>query len=234
MASRIAIALVATFVVASGLQEVLPAQETIFNVPSPDVLEAGRLYVETDQYVRSWNTRSGRAGFFLLRAVAGVGHAVEIGLNSGSFDYRHASEPFVDATVKWRPLRTATAGVVIGDNTGRGVGGRSPAALRSLGYASGFVVAPSTRTRAAVGPYCATRNVFGDAARCGALLTVEQPVFGPGGFELAADWFSGAGGYATAGVIGTIHRVALYAGYGFANTGRQDDLVTLELGLTLF
>jgi hypothetical protein len=77
-------------------------------------------------------------------------------------------------------------------------------------------------------------GVFGDRGRCGALVTVEQPISRVAALELAADWFSGDGAFATAGVIGTIHRIVFYAGYGFANAGPHDDLVTLELGLNLF
>jgi hypothetical protein len=34
------------------------AQQTIFNVPSADVLDAGKVYLETDQYFRPWQTDS--------------------------------------------------------------------------------------------------------------------------------------------------------------------------------
>lgn len=48
----------------------------------------------------------------------------------------------------------------------------------------------------------------------------------------AADWFSGDGAYFTPGFIYNRWNFTLYVGYGLANTGRQDDLVTLELGYT--
>jgi len=51
--------------------------------------------------------------------------------------------------------------------------------------------------------------------------------------ELATDWFSGRGGYATSGLIYTRDPFVFYLGYGFANTGRRDDLVTFEVGFTL-
>src|SRR5262249_61902992 len=62
------------------------AQETIFNVPSADVLEAGKGYLEIDQYFRPWETDSGRAAFFFLRGVVGVGLQVGFGVNTGPFD----------------------------------------------------------------------------------------------------------------------------------------------------
>ena len=43
------------------------AQETVFNVPSPDILDPGKLYFETDHYVGSKTTDGDRARFFLVR-----------------------------------------------------------------------------------------------------------------------------------------------------------------------
>ncbi len=207
------------------------AQETVFNVPSPDVLGAGTLYLEIDQYFTSHQPGASRDAFFLVRGVFGAGHNVELGLNTGAFDERHASAPFVDATVKWRPLQGRNTGVIVGDDAGAGVSGAASGA-RNLAYGAAFLSVPSTRTRISAGPYCATRQVFGES-RCGAQLTFEQPVPAVPGVEIAGDWFSGGGASATAGVIVTVRRLALYLGYGFANSGRAGDLITLEAGLTL-
>lgn len=88
-------------------------------------------------------------------------------------------------------------------------------------------------TRIGVGSYFATRHVFGGHSRGGLLATFEQRIPGMHGLVLAADWSSGRGGYATAGFIWTSGRFTLYGGYGFANTRRRDDLVTIEAGFTL-
>jgi hypothetical protein len=189
--ARFAIPLVAAFVLSSGLMEPGAAQETIFNVPSPDVLQAGKFYVETDQYVRSWSTASGHAEFFLVRAVYGVGRHLEVGLNSGAFDYLHTSEPFADATVKWRPFRAGGAGLLVGDNAGLGLRGEPGGEFRNLAYVAGFVTLSRSKSRASAGPYCATASLFSASGRCGALMTFEQPIPGVNGLELAADWFSG-------------------------------------------
>lgn len=207
------------------------AQETVFNVPSPDVLGAGTLYLEFDQYFTSQQPGASRDAFALVRGVLGVGHDVEIGLNTGAFDERHASVPFVDATVKWRLLHWQNTGVIVGDDAGLGVGGAA-SGTRNLAYGAAFLTVPPSRGRISAGPYCATRQVFGES-RCGAQVTFEQPVpIGPG-FELAGDWFSGGGASATVGVVVTVRRLALYLGYGLANSGRAGDLITVEAGLTL-
>ena len=208
----------------------IAAQETVFNVPSPDVLGARVLYLETDQYFTSPHAGTQDA-FALVRGVLGVGHDVEIGFNAGAFDYRRASSPFADATVKWRPVHGKNTGMILGDNAGVGLGGTA-SGTRNLAYGAGFLVVPASRSRVSAGPYCATRQVFG-TGRCGAQVTLEQPLPSMSGVELAGDWYSGDGASATVGVIGTARRITLYLGYGFANSGRAADLITLEAGLTL-
>jgi hypothetical protein len=205
------------------------AQQTVFNVPAPDVLEKGSFYLETDQYLHAEDS-----AFFLLRGVYGVGANVEIGLNTGPFDYLHASQPFADATVKWRPLRTnlgetGALGIFLGNNLGVGLHGDVSGDGRDYAYAAGFVVVPDLATTISAGPYFATRDVFGDE-RFGAQLTLVQPVSWMEGLSLAADWQSGDGAYATGGFILSRSPWTFYAAYGFANEGRDSDLLTLELG----
>jgi hypothetical protein len=205
------------------------AQQTVFNVPAPDVLEKGRFYLETDQYLHDEDS-----AFFLLRGVYGVGANVEVGLNTGPFDYGHRSQPFADATVKWRPIRTklgdaVALGLFLGNNLGVGLHGDASGDGRNYAYAAGFVVVSDLGTTISAGPYFATRDVFGDE-RFGGQLTLVQPVSWMEGLSLAADWQSGDGAYATGGFILSRSPWTFYAAYGFANDGRDSDLLTLELG----
>jgi hypothetical protein len=215
------------------------AQETVFNVPSPDILGKGKWYFETDQYFRSWDTSSGNAAFFFARGVTGVGSNVEVGLNAGPFDYLHASVPFIDAAVKWRPLDVAfgenekdkgSYGFFFGNNLGVGVYGSAEGDVHDYVYGAAYVVLPEWKTRFSVGPYYATENYFASDGRFGAQITGEQPIPGCEGLTFAADWFSGDGAAATVGFIWAHGPLTLYAAYGFANQGRDNDLVTLELG----
>lgn len=218
------------------------AQETTFNVPSPDVLTAKTVYLETDNYFRTWDTDSGHAAFTYLRGVVGVGKNVEVGINSGAADLRHASNstPFIDAAIKWRPIlkeivssaRTpGNIGVYIGNTAGVCFHGDTQGRARNLTYAAGTLKLPNLQTRLAVGPYFATKYEFGER-RFGTMLTVDQPIPGINGLEVAADWFSGDGGYLTPGFIYNRWNFTLYVGYGLANTARADDLMTMELGYT--
>ena len=65
------------------------AQETIFNVPSGDILDKGKVYGEFDfAYLRDAS-----AGSYTPRLVAGIGHRVEVGirhyLSRSVSDYSH-------------------------------------------------------------------------------------------------------------------------------------------------
>jgi hypothetical protein len=53
------------------------AQETIFNVPSGDILHKWKVYGEFD-FAYLWDASSGT---YTPRLVAGLGHKIEIGIN---------------------------------------------------------------------------------------------------------------------------------------------------------
>lgn len=225
-----------------GASRLTHAQQTIFNVPSPDVLAAKKLYMETDNYFRVWDTNSGHTAFTYLRGVVGVGKNMEVGINMGAADLRHASNstPFIDAAVKWRPIlyeivptakSPGNIGLYLGTNAGVCFHGDTQGRTRNLTYAAGTLKLPTLQTRFDVGPYFATKYEFGER-RFGAMLTAEQPIPVINGLEIAADWISGDGGYFTPGFIYNRWNFTFYVGYGLANTGRTDDLMTLELGYT--
>ncbi len=58
------------------------AQQTIFNVPTTDVLERGQVYAELDAAFKPNNSEAlGRFSSFVPRAVVGVGKHTEVGMN---------------------------------------------------------------------------------------------------------------------------------------------------------
>jgi hypothetical protein len=222
-----------------GAASAARAQQTIFNVPSPDVLDRRAVYLETDQYLRWWDADD--AAFSVLRGVFGAGHDMEVGFNLGALDDLHRSEPFLDAALKWKPWvhpfhhesTDGTLGFILGANSGVGLRGGSAGNFRSLAYGAACFDLTATGTRISAGPFGATRDVFTDARRAGLQVTFEQRLARVKGLTLAADWFSGEGAAMTTGLIWTRGRFVAYAGYGFANDGRNADLVTLELGVNL-
>lgn len=217
------------------------AQQTIFNVPSPDVLDARKLYLENDWYLRPWTTASGRFATTFVRGVVGVGKNIECGLNTGAFDLLNANNPFLDLAVKWRPLlrsfgnekKPGAFALYLGNHAGIGLHGAVAGRGRYMAYAAASLKVPRWVTRFGIGPYFATKQMFGNL-RGGALATFEQPLPWVNGFTLAADWFSGSGGYVTPGLIYTKGSIVIYMGYGLANTGREDDLLTAEVGMNFF
>jgi hypothetical protein len=79
------------------------AQQTIFNVPSSEVLDKRKVYFELDAGFKTNNQEAARRfSSFIPRVVAGIGRNVEVGLNlTGNVN------PGADATtlvpaIKWR------------------------------------------------------------------------------------------------------------------------------------
>src|SRR5688572_30604588 len=87
------------------------AQQTIFNVPTPDVLDRGKLYVELDAAFKTNHQDAlGKFSSFVPRLVVGVGNKVEVGLNvTGNIQPGNDSTTLVPI-VKWKFYET-------GDNT---------------------------------------------------------------------------------------------------------------------
>ena len=79
------------------------AQQTLFNVPSADVLEAGKVYLEEDNL---WRSGRPEDTFFTLRGVIGLGEEVEAGVNLGGFVAQGRSIPTATAAVKWQPFHS--------------------------------------------------------------------------------------------------------------------------------
>jgi len=216
-------------------------QQTVFNVPSADVLEPGKVYLETDQYVQRWKSGVDDAGLALARGVYGLSRDVEVGLNAGPFDYEHSSVAFLDAAVKWKAWHEdfgpseadGSCGVLFGNTAGVSVHGDPAHDVRDYAYGATFAVLGGSGTRVSAGPYYATQEYFSAEARFGAQLTFEQPIRGIDGLTAAADWISGDGGSLTTGFVWSRNPWTLYAGYGFANSGRDADLLTLEVGVGL-
>jgi hypothetical protein len=82
------------------------AQQTIFNVPSTDVLDRGKVYAEFDISFKPTDSAAvNRLSSFVPRVVVGTGSRIEIGLNiTGNI------QPGADTTaqvpaIKWKPYQ---------------------------------------------------------------------------------------------------------------------------------
>lgn len=196
------------------------AQQTIFNVPSSDILDEHKVYLELDATFKTNNDTSvGKFSSFVPRVVYGTGGNVEIGLNlTGNIQPGADSTTLVPA-IKWRPYHNEDKGVsiVVGDNVFIPV--------RNKSYNVGnYVYAQVSKsfksgTRLTAGGYHFTKNVVApNADRAGGQFGFEQTVNKY--LNINADWYTGkhAAGYFTPGIAFKPHpKVTGYFGYSIGN-----------------
>jgi len=215
------------------------AQQTIFNVPSSDVLPKAKVYSELDV---SWKPNDNAGNIvqsfssFVPRLVVGVGGNVEVGLNvTGNI------QPGPDATTlvgafKWRIYQGKDNGwsVVAGDHL--------YIPVRNQAYDAGSQVYAQIsksfnggKTRLTAGGYDFTPGVVApNAHRAGGQFGFEHTVNTK--LTVQADWFTGkhANGYFTPGFYFKPHpKLTLYGGYsiGNANAGKGNHFFLIEIGV---
>ena len=220
-------ALVAAIVL-SGCVVVAPAaaQQTLFNVPSADVLPAGKLYLEEDDL---WRPGRPEDTFFALRAVAGLGSAVEAGVNLGGLAAQGPSAPTAILAVKWQPVRSPRWALTTGINGQLFLRGSADGSPSAQAYAHA-AWAPVDGTRFTGGVWYATAGFADAKVTKGALAGIEQRLGSALVFQ--ADWFSGSSGlgYLTPGFAWTIGPWVVYGGYSVKNGDARENAVLIEVG----
>ena len=223
-----------SFVLCCGIFSSTHGQQTIFNVPTTDVLDRGKVYAELDASLKPTDgPLVPKFSSFVPRIVIGAGSRVEIGLNiTGNIQPGSDSTTLVP-TIKWKPYQGENNGwaLVIGDNVFVPVRNRSYTAGNYF-YAE-MSKTFNSGTRITFGGYNFTRNVVATANRTGGQFGFEQPLNKKVSF--AADWFTGkhSAGYFTPGVIFKVGpKVTGYAGYslGNQNLSNGNHFFLLELG----
>jgi hypothetical protein len=214
---------------ALGFLPAADAQETIFNVPSGDVLDKGKVYGEFD-FAYRWDIS---AGAYTPRIVAGIGHKIEIGMNLNGIASPGPSQATPTLTVKWKAYDGGKNGwaFMVGDDVFVPVQNRTYNAGNYF-YAE-FTKMLKSQTRFTFGGYNFSGNVVSTANKSGGQFGVEQPINKR--LTLAADWFTGnhSLGYFTPGsVIKLSSRATAYAAYEIGNSGAANGnrLLLLELG----
>ena len=209
------------------------AQQTIFNVPSTDVLDKGRIYAELDGSLKpTGGSDVSKFSSFVPRVVIGAGSNIEFGLNvTGNIQPGPDSTTLVP-TIKWRPYEGENGWtIVVGNNLFVPVRNRAYDAANYF-YAE-ISKAFKNGTRITFGGYDFTRNAVAPANRAGGQFGFEQPLNRK--ITFAADWFTGkhASGYFTPGIIFKAGpNVIGYAGYsiGNQNVSGGNHFFLLELG----
>jgi hypothetical protein len=191
-------------------------QQTVFDVPSADILDKRKVYGELDGTVRAVDPLA----TFTPRVVVGVGHQIEIGMNFDGLSAPALDQLQISPTVKWRLWKGKTSGCsfYVGDDLFFSVRKRTYDAGNYI-YAF-FAKEWKHGTRIGIGGYDFTRNVVADANRAGGQFTFEQRVSNR--LTFAAEWYTGntAVGYVNPGAILKLKsKLTLYAAYQIGNAG---------------
>src|SRR5277367_4133855 len=90
------------------------AQETVFDVPSADILDQGKVYGELDGTLRPVDFLA----TFTPRVVVGIGHGIEVGVNFDGLSTPAAAQLEISPTLKWQLWKAQTSGwsFYIGDD----------------------------------------------------------------------------------------------------------------------
>lgn len=195
------------------------AQQTIFNVPSADILDRGKVYFELDASFKTNNQDALRKfSSFVPRIVIGIGGNVEVGLNVTGNLQPGADSTALVPTVKWRFYQNKK------NDTALIAGTNFYIPVRNLAYDFGtysYLAVSKTikKTRLTAGGYVASKNVFASSAtRGGGQFGLEQTLNSK--LSVAADWIIGrhASGYFTPGVIYKPHpKITTYWSYSIGN-----------------
>jgi hypothetical protein len=192
------------------------AQETVFDVPSADILDKGKVYGELDGTVRVADPLA----TFTPRIVVGIGHQIELGVNFDGLSAPDVGELEISPTAKWRIWKARTSGwsFLVGDDLFFPVYQRS---YDAGNYAYAFFSKEwKRRTRIGFGGYDFTRSVVATGNRAGGQFTLEQVVNKR--LTLAAEWYTGNSsvGYVNTGaVIKLTQKLTLYTAYQIGNSG---------------
>ncbi len=193
----------------------LRAQQTIFNVPTTDVLDRGKIYAELDvSFKPNDSTLVNRFSSFVPRVVVGTGGSVEVGLNLTGNIQPGADATTLVPTAKWKLYQGKDNGwaFVVGDNLFIPVRNR---AYNAGNYAYAEISKTfKSGTRITAGGYDFTRKVVATGNRAGGQFGFEHPLNKK--VTLAADYFTGkhSAGYFTPGVVFKVGpKVTGYAGH---------------------
>jgi hypothetical protein len=197
------------------------AQQTIFNVPSTDILDQGKVYFELDATFKTNNQETVRRfSSFVPRVVVGAGGNVEVGLNVTGNIQPGADSTTLSPNAKWRVYNGESNGVavVVGDNLFIPVRNKSYN-VGNYAYAQVSKTFAKTKTRITAGGYHFTKNVVApDADRAGGQFGFEQTINKY--ININADWITGkhSAGYFTPGIaFKPSSKVTGYVGYSIGN-----------------
>jgi len=226
---------VATLILFTALALPMLGQQTIFNVPSADVLDCGKVYAETDELFRPTEPRFSST---TVRGVAGILPGIEGGVNFGGLVSPGPIVPTATLAVKIQPLRVGDFAVTAGGFGLFYLRGSRDGDPAGLGYGMLTYRVPTLRTRVSAGGWYASAGYVHPVDRPlgsssgGALASLEQPIRAVDGLAVAADWWSGENsiGYLSAGLVYGVGQWTAYAAYSIKNGDSDGNAGLIELG----
>ena len=189
-------------------------QETVYNVPSGDILDRGKVYGELDvTYMHSIDLAT-----FTPRVVAGVGDHMEVGVNFNGQTTSN-SQLVVTPTIKWKAYDGGKNGwaFLVGDEVFLPAYRRRYDACNYF-YAE-FTKSWNTCARATFGAYHFTSDVVSSGQKAGGQFAFEQPLNKR--ISAAVDWYTGsqALGYVTPGIVVKVTpKLTWYGTYQIGNS----------------
>ncbi len=225
-ARRAAVLLTATILGGWAFIPCAAAQQTIFNVPSADVLPAGGLYLEGDAL---WRPGRGEDTFLTLRAVAGLGGSCEAGVNRGGLTTMGRSTPLANLALKWQPFHATAWSLTAGVHGQFFLRGGADGSPSGHTYAHAAWT-PVEGTRITAGVWYGTSGYAEAGVTKGVLAGFERRLGSTLVFQ--ADWYSGRSGlgYLTSGFAWTAGRWVVYAGYSVKNGDPHGNAALVEIG----
>ncbi len=218
-----------------GTAVFVSAQQTIFNVPTADIMDMGKVYFELDMSFKANNQVAlNRFSSFVPRIVVGTGANVEIGLNiAGNVQPGNDSTTLIPA-VKWRFFQNKKKDLAFFAGTHIYI------PVRNRAYKAGtftYIAISRTfhdKTRLTAGAHVASKNVFAPhAARVGGQFGFEQTVTSK--LNINTDWFTGkhSNGYLTVGAAYKLSKKLTAVGaysFGNVNLSKGNHFLNFELG----
>lgn len=213
------------------------AQSTLVTIPSTDVVSDKNVYLEFDYISHYASHHNGGFQSYEPRAVVGVGHNVEVGVNLVSTDGFGVNQPIeIQPNIKWQFYRnkkqrvSAVAGVMLYAPVTHRAGTDTFVMLYAL---ISKKMAGKFGPRFTGGGYALPGRADGTGAKGGAMAGYEQPLARRVSFVV--DWASGRNrfGYVTPGLsFATTQHSNFYAGYSIGNHGRGNNALFAYYGIT--
>ena len=214
----------------------VPAQSTVFNIPSTDIQTKQRLYVEMDFTAHLSSFKSGGYQSYGPRIIYGVNRRVEVGFNA-FYTRTSPSEPVeIQPNLKVQLYHDESKGTAVAAGAVVFV----PVTQRATNTTRAMVYSVASKSvkgdygpRLTAGAYALVGSFADGTTRKGLLLGYEQPVHKK--VSLVLDWSTGNNdyGYVVAGAGITLSpKSVLYVGYNLGNQGRGNNALGVYYGLS--